>query len=106
MTNSSRETVQRETWADIAGHPGYEVSDQGRVRSPSGRLIGKANHARGYVRVNLPVQQIKCVHQLVAEAFIGPSNGARVKHVDRDPTNNAASNLRYGLPSLEYIRGR
>lgn len=95
---SLRETVSRETWAPIEGHPGYLVSDHGRVQSPAGRMIGKPNHVRGYVRVNLPGQQIKCVHQLVAAAFLGPANGARVKHIDRDPTNNRASNLRYGLP--------
>jgi len=65
-------------------------------------MIGKPNHARGYVRVNLPVQQIKLVHQLVAAAFLGPSHGARVKHHDLDPTNNAASNLYYGLAALTH----
>lgn len=95
----SRETVPHETWAPIDGFPGYRVSDQGRVQSPSGRFIGKPNHVRGYVRVNLPVQQIRCVHQLVAEAFIGPSHGARVRHRDGDPTNNRVDNLRYGLPA-------
>ena len=95
----SHETVARETWAPIEGHPGYSVSTLGRVQSPSGRMIGKPNHARGYVRVNLPGQQIIMVHQLVAAAFLGPSNGARVKHIDRDPTNNRVTNLRYGLPA-------
>ena len=65
-------------------------------------MIGKPNHSRGYVRVNLPGQQIKLVHQLVAAAFLGPSRGAIVKHADHDPTNNAASNLRYGLPALTH----
>lgn len=96
---STRETVPHETWAPVEGFPGYQVSDQGRVKSPSGNLIGKPNHARGYVRVNLPVQQFKLVHQLVAAAFLGPSRGAIVRHIDGDPTNNAVTNLRYGLPA-------
>lgn len=100
------ETVARETWRPIDGHPGYEVSDHGNVRSPSGRLIGRASHTRGYVRVGLPVriqpgltaQRQVFVHQLVAAAFIGPANGRRVRHIDTsDPTNNHVSNLRYGL---------
>lgn len=100
MSDVSRETVSRETFIDIEGFPGYQVSDLGRVRSPSGRLIGRPNHARGYVRVNLPGQRITMVHHLVAEAFLGPRRGAQVIHKDRDPSNNAASNLKYGTLPL------
>lgn len=89
-------TLPGERWADVARAPGYLVSDQGRVLSPGGRLIGQPNHARGYVRVNLPGQRITMVHHLVAEAFIGPSRGAHVNHIDKNPQNNRVENLRYG----------
>lgn len=96
MTDS-RETVPRETWKPIEGFPGYEVSDAGRVRSPFGNYIGRPSGPRGHVRVQLPGQQTRAVHQLVAEAFIGPARGRRVERRDRNPTNNSVSNLRYGL---------
>lgn len=89
-------TLPGERWAEVSIAPGYMVSDQGRVLSPAGRLIGRPNHTRGYVRVNLPGQRITMVHQLVAEAFIGPSRGARVVHLDHNPQNNRVENLRYG----------
>lgn len=101
MKSVSRETVPRETWKPIDGYPGYHVSDLGRVRSPAGRMIGKPSHVRGYVRVVLPGHRLVMVHQLVAEAFIGPGRGARVIHIDRtDPTDNRAANLKYGTTPL------
>lgn len=96
MSDVSRETVSRETWAPAVGYPGYQVSDHGRVKSPSGRIIGKPNHTRGYVRVSIAAHQVVMVHHLVAEAFIGPRRGAQVIHKDRDPSNNRADNLKYG----------
>lgn len=97
---TQRETVSRETWAAVASAPGYQVSDLGRVMSPSGRLIGKPNHARGYVRVSIAAHRVVMVHHLVAEAFLGPRRGARVLHRDRNPENNAATNLYYGTLPL------
>lgn len=99
----TRETVSRgtvERWLPVEGLPGYQVSDRGRVKSPAGRLIGKPNHPRGYVRVSVAGHRILMVHRIVAEAFIGPSKGAQVIHIDRDPTNNRADNLRYGTLPL------
>jgi hypothetical protein len=85
-----------ERWADVERAPGYLVSDQGRVLSPHGNLIGTPSHARGYYRVNLPGQRVTMVHHLVAEAFIGPSRGAQVNFIDKNPANCRADNLRYG----------
>jgi hypothetical protein len=85
-----------ERWADVERAPGYLVSDQGRVLSPHGNLIGNPSHTRGYYRVNLPGQRITMVHHLVAEAFIGPSRGAQVNFIDKNPANCRADNLRYG----------
>lgn len=94
----TRETVARETWRTVPSAPGYRVSDRGRVKSPSGKLIGSANHIRGYRRVSIAGHRVVFVHQLVAEAFLGPAEGRRVRLLDTsDPTNVALENLRYGL---------
>ena len=118
--------TQVEEWRDIPGHPGYQVSDQGRVRS----LDRTVTHSNGQVRrykgkvlrtplmqkvgypfVNLRNQgenNVRTVHSLVAEAFIGPRlEGMEVCHGDGDKTNNNLDNLRYGTRSennLDQVR--
>lgn len=92
-----------ETWRPVAGCPGYEVSDRGRVLSDKGRsprfIRGTVNRG-GYCTVFLRVdggQVARLLHGLVAEAFIGPrAEGMEVRHLDGDPLNNAAENLTYG----------
>ena len=105
----------------IEGHPGYFVTDHGRVfsfkrqgwqcstldliakprelapietrlgRSP-GRLTLVVSLKSGRKNVNL-----RTVSSLVAAAFIGPRPpGLGVLHGDDDPYNNNVSNLRYG----------
>lgn len=101
-----------ETWKEIAGFPGYEVSDLGGVRS--WRRNGAAKTLRtepvplarevdkdGYIKVRL----FNCgrgskffVHRLVLEAFVGPCpEGHEARHMsDRDPANCMLSNLAWG----------
>lgn len=86
-----------EQWAEVVGSPGYQVSTYGRVKNPSGRLIGKPNHMRGYVRVSIANHRIAFVHQLVLEAFVGPCPpGRNSRHLNGIPTDNRLSNLRWG----------
>lgn len=94
---TDRTTEPPERWAPVVGHPTYQISSYGRVRNPKGKLIGKPNHMRGYVRVNLPGQDVRLVHQLVLEAFTGPRpEGAQSRHLNGIPSDNRASNLRWG----------
>ena len=100
-----------EIWRPVVGHEGtYEVSDLGRVRSlprttvrsngapftVRGRVLSPStSNAGGYPLVNLGGRP-RYVHQIVAEAFIGPRpEGLEICHRDGDPTNNRPSNLRY-----------
>lgn len=92
--------------------PGYEVSDEGQVRSLDRTVIGpkgpkrikgvvlKPTLRKGRWSVSLWKEGKKSdrdVHVLVAEAFIGPRPpGYDVRHWDDDPNNNHASNLLYG----------
>ncbi|MBC8726059.1 hypothetical protein F6X37_32345 [Paraburkholderia sp. 31.1] len=108
------QSTEPEIWKPVVGYEGYyEVSDQGRVRSLSrvvirangtrltmhGRVLALPLTQRGYPSVVLSVDGAKyprVVHQLVLEAFVGPRPaGAEGCHGDGDPTNNAASNLRW-----------
>lgn len=110
-------TTHTEEWRDVVGYEGlYQVSSLGRVRRVE-RTIRKFHrgktpydyhvHARimtgsassGYFRVMLG-RKTFLVHQLVAEAFIGPRpKGNFVCHVDGSKTNNHVGNLRYDTPA-------
>lgn len=96
----------RGPWREVPGTDGmYEVNDRGQVRSWSwfkkGELLTPAlTNGDGFLTVNLRVDGKKKkipVHLLVAAAFIGPKpEGAKVRHVNGDRTDNRAVNLRYG----------
>jgi hypothetical protein len=95
----------------------YEISDHGHVRSVERDLVYTNGYRRtqpsslirgfqrksGHIAVTLwregkPTNRL--VHQLVAEAFIGPRPfGMHVCHNDGIPDNNHVSNLRIDTPA-------
>lgn len=101
-----------ENWRAIPGYPGYEVSDQGRVRSLDriidsagddrrgsyrrrfpGRILSVGLDSRGYLRCS----HVGRVHVLIMLAFVGmPPEGMEVCHINGDQTDNRLENLRYG----------
>jgi hypothetical protein len=92
----------------VPGFPGYTVTDTGRVfstrpwrGSTERRELKGAVNRGGYRALTLCDGQggrlTREVHRLVAAAFLGPQpERADVRHLDGNPLNNAASNLRYG----------
>ena len=119
-------STQFEEWRDIPGYEGmYQVSNLGQVRS-IGRTVTRSDgqvhrykgnilrtplNQRGYQVVNLCIQgkcQMRTVHSLVAETFIGTRpEGMEVCHNDGSKTNNHVDNLRYGTSSenkLDNVR--
>lgn len=105
-----------EIWRPIVGADGYEVSDQGRVRSwwmRGGKptrvradepriLSGRVRAASGgYASVSLPrgpgrSYGTKAIHRLVIETFVGPCpDGLEVAHLNGDSMDNRAANLAY-----------
>ncbi|MDN5857893.1 MAG: NUMOD4 motif-containing HNH endonuclease [Pseudonocardia sp.] len=105
-----------EEWRDIPSLPGYQASDDVRVRSVSrsivqvrpygpvtrnlrGRILSTWVDPDGYPTVNVR-DRSWFVHALVAEAFHGPRPaGLHVRHLDGDPANGTPANLRYGTPA-------
>jgi hypothetical protein len=114
-------TTSPEIFKPIPGFPGYDVSDQGRVRSyikvmgpgmvaivdtPQRILTGTLhNSSKGgkliyYRRVCLSQHISICIHTLVLLAFVGPSPPEmECRHLDGDSLNNHLYNLRWGTRS-------
>lgn len=105
---------QQEVWKPVLGFDGYEVSDQGRLRSY--RMRGKGYRSRkitpkimvpksdryGYHQVNLR-RDLKAfhpkVHTLVLEAFVGQRPlGMVCCHKNGQRADNRLQNLRWGTP--------
>lgn len=83
-------------WKRIEGYEAYEVSDDGRVRR-DGRELKQSISTHGYPYLNLcrdgkPRKHM--VHRLVCAAFHGPSD-LYACHLDGNPRNNRADNLRW-----------
>lgn len=107
-----------EEWRAVVGWEGlYEVSSLGRVRSlprqtshgiVGGRVLKPSPNKRrnNYLQVGLSnvTRRTAKVHVLVAAAFHGERpDGMEIRHLDGDPANNAASNLRYGTKSENML---
>lgn len=103
-----------EIWKDIKGYEGwYQVSNLGRIKSLE-RVFTRKNGTPFFVRerilkyafdhagypyvtlIKLKTRYNKAVHRLVAQAFIpNPENKPCIDHIDCNPKNPIASNLRW-----------
>ena len=109
-----------EEWKAIAGYEGsYEVSNLGQVRSLDrvngrgfnifGKVLEPNPDVKGYLGVGLysghrASRRRRLIHQLVAEAFIGPRpDGYDVCHNDGNNQNNKPENLRYDTRSANIL---
>ena len=103
-------TTSPENFKPIPDFPGYEISDQGRVRSyrkfsgavattPQRILKSKLDHY-GYPVVSLCKESkvfYKKVHRLILLAFIGPPPpGQDCRHLDGIPAHCFLENLSWG----------
>jgi hypothetical protein len=105
--------IEGEEWRDIEGHPGYQVSDHGRVRGKMRMVINRGRphmkmpelqgihadkHNYLFVRLShMGTTKKRYVHQLVCEAWHGekPADDYSVDHIDRNRGNNIPDNLRW-----------
>lgn len=109
--------MSSERWLPVIGHPGYEVSDLGQVRSLDrqmaqlsslgvsysrvlrGQLLRPLVQKSGYQKVTVAGRTYR-VHVLVMRAFVGPCpDGMEVCHWDGNKSNNQLENLRYDTRS-------
>ncbi len=98
----------QELWREIGGHPGYQVSNLGRVRSEwicgrgkrrilgNWRILAGARTPYGYRQVDFQGKK-RFIHHLVLEAFVGARPaGHECCHGDDERSNNVVTNLRWG----------
>lgn len=112
--NLSIEPLPDEEWRDVVGYEGlYQVSNLGRVKSLSKRIVYKDGREYNYPSKVMKNQKVSTgyrkvmlygvngnkqyyVHRLVAETFIpNPNNLSDVNHKDGCKTNNILSNLEW-----------
>lgn len=109
-----------ELWKAIPGAPGYEVSDQGNIRSVERVIVQKSRGGASYERV-FPAKTLTprkgssgpylyanpsvngkaknlAVHIAVLTAFVGPKPSPKHEgcHKDDNPLNNTLPNLYWG----------
>lgn len=94
-----------EVWKDIKDYEGYQVSNEGNVKSLGNdrtrkeKLLKPAKNKDGYLRVGLSKnnkRKFYFIHRLVAQAFSpNPDNLPEINHRDEDKTNNNVANLEW-----------
>jgi len=95
-------------WKTIVQARNYQISEGGDIRKLAGRFAGHImrthDNGYGYLKVKLAVDYDRVmfyVHRLVCEAFHGPPpDGAQARHLDGDPRNNHADNLKWGTAEI------
>jgi hypothetical protein len=89
-----------EKWRVVDDFPSYWVSDQGQVYNwVTSHVLTRSSKNNGHLSVELMVDKgktvTKTVGRLVAEAFLGSSDGRVVGHINGDVTDNRLENLVY-----------
>jgi hypothetical protein len=94
-------------WRPIPGFPAHAIREDGLIMRvvkgktrPAGWIVKVGPRFDGYLTAKLTVDGRKftrCVHRLVALAFLGPPlpGKAEAAHWDGDKLNNHVSNLRW-----------
>ena len=99
--------LEGEEWRRIEGtvkSTEMQVSSKGRVRGVKGVTCGH-KQINGYSTVSVGGKNY-LLHRLVCIAFHGSApNGMTVDHIDRNPGNNSAENLRWAT-GFEQIKNR
>ena len=90
----------KEVWKDIQDYEGlYQVSNLGRVRNRSKKVMKQTVVRNGYKRISLYKNgkyNHLLVHRLVARAFLpNPDNLPQINHKDENPRNNSINNLEW-----------
>lgn len=100
-----------ELWKTITDFPNYQVSNTGKVKGKTGKVLKTFIQNGGYEVATLHNEEKRSakrtVHRLVAEAFIdNPAGLPIVNHIDGNKLNNAAPNLEWCDNSHNILHAR
>ena len=108
MDNTSIDNHINEEWKRVVDFPTYEISNLGRVRNATGKVLKpQKNKTNGYYQIMLHNgingKKIKLhyLHRLVATYFLPPpaDGQTQINHKDCNRANNTASNLQWKYAS-------
>lgn len=111
-------------WHPIPGHPHYEITKTGKVRSVDRTIVRadgrtyrlkgkelktpvagtKTESHPGYRTASLGASFKRTVHALMMETFVGPPEGRHVRHLNGDPMDNRLENLAYDETGTQNMR--
>ena len=109
-----------ECWRPVVGRPGYDVSDQGRVRSNDrtvqavanivytsyrkGRFLKSWPDSTGHLVVGVGSRVRRHIHVLVLHAFCGPPPAPKMqaRHRNGNPADNKLTNLEWSTKSRNH----
>lgn len=86
--------IDIEQWLPAKGLRGYLVSSHGRVMSVKTDIIRKPFIRHGYYCITFTGGKKISVHRIVAETFLGSSDGI-INHRDENTLNNRVENLEW-----------
>ena len=108
MNNTIDNNINEEKWKRVVDFPTYEISNLGRVRNATGKILKpQKNKTNGYYQIMLhnstTGQKVKLhyIHRLVATYFLPPplDGQTQINHKNGDRQNNTASNLQWKYAS-------
>lgn len=109
MNNTSIDNnINEEKWKRVVDFPSYEISNLGRVRNATGKILKpQKNKTNGYYQIMLhngidgKKVKLHYLHRLVATYFLPtPLEGqTQINHKNGDRQNNTASNLQWKYAS-------